>query len=444
MPVKLIASAPRGREGAPNTEVHVNLRRRRWLLLALTSLVVVAAASVASASTHTQKVTTITFWQTFNTQETATLKGLIKKFEAAHPDIKVNLTYVDFSSHDQKFTTAAQAGKGPDVMRADTAPDTANWAAQGFLADLTPLISASDNADYIQAALAGATYQGKIWGLPHTIDALALFWNKKLLGAAGITSPPTTLSQLVSDCQKVGAGKGIALRADSYWIQPWIWGYGGGLVSVTKKEIYVADAKSVQGWAAYNSLFHNKCAFPDKDFANDYGNVMTAFKNGQVAMIVNGPWSTSDALSGPAFKNPSNFQVSPIPKGPGGQGSPIGGGGFVISKNSSHVQEAYTFISWLTAPAQEAVFAAKNNDLPSRVSAYSQPSVKKNRIIVQFLAQMKVATDRSAGPQGSQLYTDFTPAMQKMLNGHASPAAAAGSVANVWKSKLFSGYTVVK
>ena len=418
--------------------------RSRWLAAALFVAALVTAASVASAATRTSKAVTLTFWQTMNDQETVTLKSLVDKFEASHPDIKIDMVFVPFDQHDTKFTAAAQGGKGPDVMRADTAPDVAGWAAQGFLADLTSMVSAKDKADFVKAAFAGAQYQGKVWAIPQTVDALALFYNKKMFAAKGLKSPPTTLAQLVQYCQKFGAAKGIALRGDSYWVQPWIWGYGGGLVNVNTKQILIASKKSIAGFTAYNSLFHNKCAFPDKDFSNDYGNAMTAFKNGQVAMIVNGPWSTADVLSGPEFKQSSNFQVAVLPKGPGGQGSPVGGASFVISRNSSHVKEAYTFVSWLTAPEQEAVFAEKNNLLPSHVSAYSLPSVKKNRIIGQFLKQMKVATDRSAGPQGGQLYTDFTPAFQKMLGGDLAPSAAANAVAAAWKAKLFPGYTIVK
>ena len=73
----------------------------------------------------------------------------------------------------------------------------------------------------------------------------------------------------------------------------------------------------------------------------------------------------------------------------------------MISRNSQHATEAYTFISWLTAPAQQAVFATKNNLLPSHVSAYKLPDVKKNRLIVAFLAQLQKATDRTAGTQGA-------------------------------------------
>jgi arabinogalactan oligomer/maltooligosaccharide transport system substrate-binding protein len=421
----------------------VSTKWRRAAAPAVIALSLVVAATAAQAGRATQKATTITFWQTMNDQETVTLKDLVAKFEASHPDIKVDMTTVPFDQHGQKFTTAAQAGQAPDVMRADTAPDVQGWAAQGFLADLTSMVSAADKKDFVQAALKGAQYQGKIYAIPQTVDALALFYNKKLFAAKGLKSPPSTLAQLVQYCQKFPAGQGIALRGDSYWIGPWIWGYGGGLVDMAKKQILISSKQSVAGWSAYNSLFHNKCAFPDKDFANDYGNVMTAFKNGQVAMIVNGPWSTADVLSGPAFKSSGNFQVAVLPKGPGGQGSPIGGASFVISRNSKNAQQAYTFVQWLTSPAQEAVFATKNNDLPSRVSAYKDPLVKKNRIIVQFLAQLQKGTDRSAGTQGAQLYTDWTPAMQSMLSGKSTPAQAAATVAAAWKQKLFPDFTVV-
>ena len=39
------------------------------------------------------------------------------------------------------------------------------------------------------------------------------------------------MAQLAAACTKFGDGKGIFLRGDSYFIQPWIWAYGGGLVN---------------------------------------------------------------------------------------------------------------------------------------------------------------------------------------------------------------------
>jgi arabinogalactan oligomer/maltooligosaccharide transport system substrate-binding protein len=268
-----------------------------------------------------------------------------------------------------------------------------------------------------------------------------------MVKAAGLSPsrPPATMAQLTQWCTKLGRGKGIFLRADSYWTQAWIWAYGGNLVDLPKKQILVADKSSVAGMDAYKKLFSASCAFPNRDFANDYGNAQTAFKNGQVAMIVNGPWATADILSGPAFRSSSNLGVAPIPKGPGGkQGSPVGGNGFVLSRNVADKDAAFKFIYWLTQPAQQAVFAEKNNLLPSRQSAYKLAAVRKNRIIVDFLAQMRVATARPVDPRAGQIYSDFGPNVQRILQNRVSVAKGLEAVAEAWKSKLWPSFTIVK
>jgi arabinogalactan oligomer/maltooligosaccharide transport system substrate-binding protein len=410
--------------------------------LAVVALVVAAVAATASARTG---ATTITFWQTMNDEETTTLKGLITKYEAANSGVKIEVTNVPFDQRDTKFTAAAQAGKAPDIMRAEIA-DVANWAARGYLSDITKNVTAADKADFLKAAFAYYNYAGKIWGLPQAPDAPALLYNKKLIKAAGLAPnrPPATMAELTTWCNKAGSKKGIFLRGDSYFVQPWIWAWGGGLVNPATKQILVANSKSIAGMTAYKKLFTSKCAFPDKDFANDYGNMQTAFKNGQVAMIVNGPWSTADILSGPAFKSSVNLGIAPVPKGPGGQGSPVGGNGFVLSRNVGDAAAAYKFIYWLTQPAQQAVFAQKNNLLPSRQSAYKLSAVKTNRLIVDFLAQMKVATARPVDPRAGQIYTDFGPNVQKILKGQVSVSKGMNDIANAWKSKLWPAFTIVK
>ena len=128
-------------------------------LLVLVAAAALVAAMLAATATAKTQATTITFWQTMNDQETVTLKSLVSQFEAANPNIKIDMVTVPFDQHAQKFTTAAQAGQAPDVMRADTAPDVQGWAAQGLLTDLTSKISAADKADFVQAAFKGAAVQ---------------------------------------------------------------------------------------------------------------------------------------------------------------------------------------------------------------------------------------------------------------------------------------------
>jgi len=420
--------------------------RLRTLILGVTALALVAAAIVATASARSQQgTTTVTMWSTMNDEENETLKGLIKTYESANPSVKINMTVVPFDQRETKFTTAAAAGTAPDIMRAEIA-DVANWGARGFLTDITSRVSAADRKDFLPAAFAYYNYAGKIWGLPQAPDAPALLYNKKMVKAAGLNpgKPPQTMAQLNAWCTKVGASKGIFLNGISYFVQPWIWAYGGGLVDPPKKQILIANSGSRAGMTAYKKMFDSKCAFPNKDFANAYGNQQTAFKNGQVAMIVNGPWSTADILQGPEFKSPSNLGVAPVPKGPTGkQGSPVGGNGFVISRNSKNVAAAYNFISFLTKGPAQAAFAAKNNLLPSRISSYKIPAVKTNRIIADFLRVMKVATARPVDPKAGGIYADFDPGVQKILKNQVTVPKGLLEVATNWKTKIWPTYTIV-
>lgn len=423
------------------------MKRSRWRALALgcAAAATVAVAMVATASASSQQATTITFWSTMNDQENDTLRGLINTYEAANPNVDINMTVVPFSDRETKFSAAASAGTAPDIMRAEIA-DVANWAARGFLTDLTSRVTAADKKDFLPAAFAYYNYAGKIWGLPQAPDAPALLYNKKMIKAAGLNpnKPPQTMAQLSAWCAKVGKGKGIFLRADSYWTQAWVWAYGGGLVDPSKKQILIANSGSRAGMTEYKRMFGAPCAFPDTDFSNDYGNAQTAFKNGQVAIIVNGPWSTADILQGSQFASSSNLGVAPIPKGPQGkQGSPVGGNGFVISKNSKNVAAAYRFIYYLTSPAAQATFASKNNLLPSRVSSYKRPAVRTNRIIGDFLKQMKVATARPVDPKAGQIYADFGPNVQKILKNQVTVAKGLADTAKAWKQKLWPTYTIV-
>jgi arabinogalactan oligomer / maltooligosaccharide transport system substrate-binding protein len=422
--------------------------RVRALGLALAILVVVAATAVTGAAAKADKAgtaqatTTITFWQTMNEEETTTLKGLVSQFERSNPGIKIRMVTVPFDQAQQRYRTAAQARKGPDVLRAEIAW-IAEFAARGFLADLSRKISAADRRDFLPAAYAYGIWNGKAYSVPQVTDAPALLYNKAMLRSANVAEPKT-MDQLVAACRKFGDGKGIFLRGDSYFVQPWIWAYGGGLLNPLKKEILIARRGSINGLTQYVNLFRNSCAFQNKDFANDYTNMQTAFKNGEVAMIVNGPWATSDILSGPAFKSRANLGIAPVPGANGGQGSPVGGHNYVISRSARNLDAAYRFISWLSNAQNQAVLAQKNNLLPTRKSAYNLPAVKRNPIITAFGKQMQVARNRPVVPQGGAIYTDFTPNIQKALTGDSTPDEALVAVANAWKQKLFPTYTIVR
>ena len=389
-----------------------------------------------------EKVTgqvTLTFWHTMNQEEMVTLDGLVGKFMEQNPQIEIQAQVVPFSDAQNKFKTVAQAGDAPDIFRAEIAW-TPEFAELGFLVPLDDYVSEEDLGDYLPGALRYNQYKDRLWGIPQVTDCLALLYNKRMLAGAGV-DPPATMDDLVrvaGTMTSPGKGRyGFFWRGDSYWLTPFIWAYGGGLIDEDDQQIHINDQGSVAGLNFYIALRDEYGVVPPEvDFANDYDNMLVGFKTGKYAMIINGPWATADILAGEQFSDPANLGVTRIPRGPAGYGSPVGGHNYVIASSCKDVPAAYEFIHFLNQAEHQALFAQKNNLLPTRRSAYDLPGVADNPIIQGFRYQLEVANNRPVIPEGGLLFVDFTPNLQAALNGNKTPQQALDATAEAWEELL--------
>jgi arabinogalactan oligomer / maltooligosaccharide transport system substrate-binding protein len=391
-----------------------------------------------SATEQSSGPVTITFWNTMNTEETETLKEIIANFEKEHKDIKVKMENVPFAEGQNKFKTAAQAGKGPDVLRSEIAW-TPEFAALGLLEPLDNYFK--DQDDFLDNALKYSKWNGKTWSVPQVTDALGLLYNKKLLAEKGFKEPPKTMDEFyqmakaLSDPAKDKWGF-YYRQSDAYWFQPFMWAFGGGLIT-EKKEIQVNNAGSVKGLEFLLKLRDDKVMPDEFSAANDYNNLQQAFKTGRAAMVFQGPWATSDLLQGEQFKDPNNLGIAPIPAGPEGKtGSPVGGNGFVIYAGSKHKEASYKFIAYLTNAENQAKFASKNGLIPTRKSAFELKEVKENRLVNDWRPVLDKATNRPVIPEGGQIYTTFNPEIQAAFKKEKTPQQALDAVAESWKKLL--------
>jgi len=117
-----------------------------------------------------------------------------KEFETKNPGVTVNLTFVPNEQLEQKITTSAEAGTY-DVVLSD-GQFTAKFAKAGLVQSV-PEIAQADVKDIFPGALDSTMYQGKLYGMPWMNDVKYLFYNKKMLKAAGFADPPRTLDEMV-------------------------------------------------------------------------------------------------------------------------------------------------------------------------------------------------------------------------------------------------------
>ncbi len=160
-----------------------------------------------------------------------------------------------------------------------------------------------------------------------------------------------------------------------------------------------------------------------------YNNMQTAFKDGKVAAVINGPWSTADDLKGSAFATASNLGIAPVPAGSVKAGAPTGGHNLVVYAGSKNLDASYLFVAYLNSAQNQATIAAKNNVLPTRTSAYSDPQVSGNAVLSAFADPLKVSVGRPPLAGASDLFTPLDTDYQKILGGQASIQAALNDAA---------------
>ena len=127
-------------------------------------------------------------------------------FEAANPDIKINLEVRSVDEHKAALRVAAQSDQGPDIYFM--------WAGLGLGGEFVnaglskPLDDyyASDKwDDRLVGTAAGFTknYPPNRHGVPYTFHGEVIYYNTELFAQAGITAAPTTYDELKANAAKL-------------------------------------------------------------------------------------------------------------------------------------------------------------------------------------------------------------------------------------------------
>ena len=386
---------------------------------------------------------TITYWDTSDaTNEAPAYKALIAKFEAKYPKIRVNYQNVPFADVENKFKSAAQSGKGaPDVMRADVGliPE---YASLSYLAPLDGTAALSDTGDFMSGPVNTTKYNGKTYGVPSVTDTLGLLYNKKVFQQAGIAKPPATWDEFIADSKTIKAKTGVTgtyVDPDSYYLLPFLYGEGTDLADTANKKITVNSPQAVAAVTMAKKVYDTS-SMP-VDVASAYDNMQAAFKTGKVAMLVQGPWSVSDDLTGSAFKDAGNLGYAPVPAGSTGKAqAPTGGHDLVVYAGSGNLAASYLFTQFMTSSESQQYIAEKNGTLPTRTSAYTA-KVTADPKIAGFEAILKTARPRVALPQVGSLFVPLQQEYVKILQGDEPVKAGLDNAAKQF-AKLLPGYSV--
>ena len=169
--------------------------------VALTAALLLSTAAVA------QEKRVLKYNADYDPIPLAAMEALIADFEAANPDIDVQLNNFDHEG----YKTAIR-----NFLTAD-APDLANWyagnrmapfVAAGQFMDVSDVWEANGLNDALGSAAASMTIDGKKWGVPYTYYQWGIYYNRDAYKAAGVDLPGeggVSWDQFVENCAKFQA-----------------------------------------------------------------------------------------------------------------------------------------------------------------------------------------------------------------------------------------------
>ncbi|MCI2957524.1 extracellular solute-binding protein [Agromyces atrinae] len=358
-----------------------SMMRAAAVVTAAASLVVLSGCSQSGGADD--GTVTMTWWHNGTDDP---LNGfweeVASEFEADNPGVTIDVTAVQNEELKTKVAVALQANNAPDIFQQWGGGQMADQVAAGKLLDISDDVT--DELDLIGGSAAGWQVDGKTYGLPFSLGISGFWYNKALFADAGITEPPTTLSELDADVQKLkDAGIApIAVGAKDKWPAAHYW-YWMALRDCDSEVLQQASKDLVFDDPCFEQAGDDLEAFvATAPFQEGFlgasaqqGAVSSAglLANGKAAMELMGHWNPGvmSGLTEDGEGLGEDLGWFPFPSVEGGKGAADSalGGGDGFSCSASAPPECVDFLKYISSVDVQTRFAETGAGLPVTTGA---------------------------------------------------------------------------
>jgi multiple sugar transport system substrate-binding protein len=388
---------------------------------ALTTVAACGGGSDSSASGSGKAGGTYNFWDPYPQFDASSPWGKLVTKCGTDAGVKIKRTGMDTSDLGNKALLAAQQGNAPDVMLVDN-PVVSTLVEAGILNKTSDL--GLDTKSIQKNILGAGVIDNAPYGVPIGANTLALYYNKKILSAAGVDAASIKdWNSLTAALKKVkSAGKkGITFSAinteeGSFQFLPWFWGAGGDLTKLN-------SAKGVAALSLWKQWVDAGYA-PKDVLQNTQTTSWQEFATGDYAFSENGTWQL-----GNADKAGFEYGVINIPGQNGGSAPVPTGGEFAtvpVQKDSSRYDVSKKIVTCLTSSTNLLSTDTALTYVAPTAEVQAQ-QVKQNPELKPWISAVAAARGRTSGGLGTKYPTLSQPmwtAVQSALSGGKSPQAA--------------------
>lgn len=305
-------------------------------LTAVTALALTGcSASGADAGSDDTASTTLTVW--VDADRAPVLKDVAAAFED-ESGISVKLVQKDFGKIQEEFVQQVPTGKGPDITIG--AHDwLGNFVTNGVV---QPIELGDIEEDFQPVSITAMSYEGQTYGLPYSIENIALLRNTELAPEA-----PETYDEMVQMGKDAGTEfpflVQVGAESDPYHLYPFQTSFGAPVFGTTDDGSYNPDDLQLgneggiefANWLAEQGKAGLLKTTIDGDIAKE------KFVSGASPFLITGPWNVA-----PAQEAGIDVAVDAIPSAGGEAAQPfVGVQGFFISAKSKNALAATEFLT---------------------------------------------------------------------------------------------------
>ena len=359
----------------------------------------IAAVALASLAMAQGKITVWTNLGTTTAAEGTWLKDLAAKFEKSS-STKVEIVLVPFSDIQQKLILGAPQGQAADLLVTVPHDWVGAMAAAGVLEPMGKYATSGYLGSLAETAVDAFSYKGQLFGLPAFAEAVTLIYNKKY-----VKTPPKTWDEFIKVAQDNTKGNSFGFLydlANSYFNYGWFQAYGGSVFGRTanggldENNVRLGGDAGNKAVSLIKDLRYKYKLIPE---GVDYSVADSAFKDGSLAMILNGPWALGD------YKKANvDFGIAPMPAPPGGSTFKpfVGVQGVVMNAYSKNKTVAANFAKLLVTSQNQIAFNKASGRIP--VSKDAVDKLKDDPIVAGYAPIIAVSSPMPNIPQMGKVW----------------------------------------
>jgi len=293
-----------------------------------------------------------------------------------------------------KLQADFSAGNVADLVQQPSGAKAVAFAKTGEVLALDDYIAKDGGKlgfpqDWQDEAVKAWQLDGKTYGAQLQMTCHQLYYNKKLLDAAGISTPPATWDEFLAAAKQLTKGgvSGFAINQDASYAWPWLISNGVTTYDKAANDFLTPHDAAAETFQFLQDLLHKHKVSPVPVSSNDPSGPRNLLVAGRAAMIITGPWDIKPIRT--AGKDVELALGMPLKRKE--LATSLAGAGVMIPKRSKNADLAWDLMKRLNALETELKLTKEAGQTMPRKTWADSPEIKNDPTMSKVAEALAVA-----------------------------------------------------